>query len=304
MKILFQNTLIFLIILLQVSCQTIQPRTNNTEPVKTYNNPPKIISFEAEPPFVPEGNPYTLSWKTQDATEVHISGIGQVNPSGHYTVNNPNLDKEKIILTAINNSGFPPATKQLAMQVVMFSTKAPPGVPFNKPVLMLADQHKLKRYEKNYRFQPIHKIHDPGRLRPATPPAQIKPTRVVRTQPLRQMDTATRVHDHRSGLPAPRLLSPANHKRFNHYPRNLTLRWQAVANAKNYTLEIDCLNCCARGKWCTDVGKKFKRVPGLTRSHYKFQFVGAQAGRWRVQAVDKNGKPGRKSQWYNFVFTR
>jgi hypothetical protein len=37
---------------------------------------------------------------------------------------------------------------------------------------------------------------------------------------------------------------------------------------------------------------------------YTFDFVGAQPGRWRVWALDKNGKPGQKSPWWTFHYTR
>lgn len=317
MKALFQNTLLFLIILILVSCKAIELRPNATPSSSLdniSNNPPRIISFDAEPPFVTEGNAYTLSWNTNNATDVHISGIGRVSPSGHHTVSSSTPDKGDIILTASNNAGFPPVTKHLPMQMVMFSTKAPPGVPLNKPVFILADQNKIRHYKRTYQFQPINRASGFGTLHPATPQIRPRPAGVVRTLPLQQARTAAPivrdhrskpiVHDHRSNLSAPQPLSPANQSRFSHYPRNLTLRWKAVANAKSYTVEIDCLNCCARGKWCSDIGKTFKRIPSLTSTQYKFQFVGAQAGRWRVQAVDRNGKAGKQSQWSNFRFTR
>lgn len=335
MKALFQNTLLFLIILILVSCKAIELRPNATpssSPDNISNNPPRIISFDAEPPFVTEGNAYTLSWKTNNTTDVHISGIGRVSPSGHHTVSSSTPDKGDIILTASNNAGFPPVTKHLPMQMVMFSTKAPPGVPLNKPVFILADQNMIRHYKRTYQFQPINRAPGFVTLQPATPQIRPRPVGVVRALPLQPARTAAPIvhdhrskpivrdhrskpivhdhrskpviRDHRSVLSAPQLISPANQSRFSHYPRNLTLRWKAIANAKSYTVEIDCLNCCARGKWCSDIGKTFKRIPSLTSTQYKFQFVGAQAGRWRVQAVDRNGKAGKQSQWSNFRFTR
>ncbi len=311
MKTFFQNTLILLIILFLVSCKAVElrpdtapasppPSSSSSTPVSS--SPPRIIAFEANPSFVPEGSSLTLNWKTDNASEVHISGIGRVSPSGQQTITS---DKDNIILTASNNSGFPPVTKILPRQMVVFSTKAPPGVPLNTPVYILADQNKLRNYKRTYQFKPVNRVSDFGRLHPANPQIRTRPVGVVRVKPLPQAMTATSViHDHRSNLSAPQLLSPRNQSRINHYPRNLTLRWKPVANARSYIVEIDCLNCCARGKWCSETGKTYKRIPSLSSTQYKFQFIGAQAGRWRVQAVDRNGKAGKQSQWYNFRFTR
>lgn len=303
MKIIFQKTLLFLIILSLASCQSIEPR-GNTSPAQTNvnNKPPIIISFDAEPPFVIEGNAYTLRWQTNNATNVHISGIGAVSPSGQHNVNNPDLDKRDIILTASNNAGFSPVTQHLPVQVVVFSTKAPPGIPLNTPVIILANHNKLLSYKRIYQFKPV--IRSSAFTAPQSANSQVnsRPVSANQVIPLQQAIYSPPVH--RSTLTAPRLLSPANRTRFSHYPRNLTLRWTAVANAKSYNIEIDCMNCCAQGKWCSDTGRTFKRVPSLSSTRYKFKFVGAQAGRWRVQAVDKNGKPGKQSQWSNFLFTR
>ena len=325
MKTFFQNTLILLIILFLVSCKAVElrpdtapaspsPSSSSSTPVSS--SPPRIIAFEANPPYVPEGSSFTLNWKTDNASEVHISGIGRVSPTGQQTIT---PDKDNIILTASNNSGFPPATKQLPMHTVMFSTIAPPGVPLNQPVYIIADKNKFYQYKKTYRFKAISRVSDFSKVRPATPQntpprtTGVTATSVIRDHRNSSAPSVIRDHrnssapsvirDHRS-LPAPQLLSPRNQSRLNYYPRNLTLRWKPVANAKSYIVEIDCLNCCARGKWCRETGKTYKRIPALTHTQYRFQFVGAQAGRWRVQAVDRNGKAGKPSQWYNFVFTR
>ncbi len=320
MKTLFQNTLIFLIILLLVSCKAVELRpdtssSSSSSPPSTHasNIPPRIIAFEAEPPFVPEGSSMTLNWKTDNATDVHISGIGRVSPSGQRTISNSASDNEDIILTASNNSGSPPATKILPRQIIVFSTKAPPGIPLNTPVYALADKIKLRNYKKTYHFKALNRTSG---LKPSyaansqfnsRPQLNSRPGSINRVKPLPQaIHTAVPVagYNYSSRLPAPQLLRPLNQSRFSYYPRKLTLRWKPVANAKSYIVEVDCLNCCAPRKWCTDVGKTYRRVPSLTSTQYSFQFVGAQAGRWRVQAVDKNGKAGKPSQWYNFVFTR
>jgi hypothetical protein len=105
-------------------------------------------------------------------------------------------------------------------------------------------------------------------------------------------------------LPAPSLVSPDNGTAFNHFPRRTTLAWRLVPGAKSYTVEVDCYQCCQTNKWCTDVGRKWKEAPGLTTTSYSFDFVGAQPGRWRVWAVDAQGRPGPKSAWWEFRYTR
>jgi len=105
-------------------------------------------------------------------------------------------------------------------------------------------------------------------------------------------------------LSAPVQTSPTSGSVFDNYPRTTTLRWSPVSGAASYTVEIDCYHCCQSGKWCTDVGKTWKVVPGLTGTSYTFDYVGAQAGRWRVWAVDSSGVEGFKSVWWNFRYTR
>jgi len=72
-------------------------------------------------------------------------------------------------------------------------------------------------------------------------------------------------------------------------------------------VELDCLHCCESGKWCSDLGKPWKVAREITAARtpgYKFEFAGAQPGRWRVWAVDKAGHEGEKSPWRTFRFTK
>ena len=69
-------------------------------------------------------------------------------------------------------------------------------------------------------------------------------------------------------------------------------------------MEIDCYQCCEANKWCAEVGRVWKVQSRLNNTNYTFVFVGAQPGRWRVWAVDAAGRPGRKSPWWEFRFTR
>jgi len=105
-------------------------------------------------------------------------------------------------------------------------------------------------------------------------------------------------------LPAPQQISPPDGAVFRHYPRRTTLRWRAVPGAVSYTVEIDCYHCCQSNKWCREVGRAWKVIPNIQGTSYTFQFVGAQPGRWRVWAVDALGRPGIKSPWWHFRYSR
>lgn len=89
-----------------------------------------------------------------------------------------------------------------------------------------------------------------------------------------------------------------------HVPRTTVAKWDPIPGATRYTIEVDCMHCCGRGKWCADVGSKWQIVPDLKDPTYTFDWVGAQPGRWRVWATDETGKRrGPKSEWTNFDWT-
>lgn len=99
-------------------------------------------------------------------------------------------------------------------------------------------------------------------------------------------------------LPAPVLVSPRNGTIFSHYPRTTKLDWNPVAGAVKYKVEIQYCSPSGCGVWAVS----YPIVIRLT-SDYTFNFVGAQPGRWRVWAIDANGKEGLKSAWWNFRYT-
>ena len=105
-------------------------------------------------------------------------------------------------------------------------------------------------------------------------------------------------------LMTPRQLSPLNNTTFHHYPRRTTLRWTRVRGAVRYGLEIDCFHCCQSGRWCYNVNHRPWRSAITTANHYRFNFVGAQPGRWRVWAIDAKGRKSAKSPWRYFRYTR
>ena len=101
-------------------------------------------------------------------------------------------------------------------------------------------------------------------------------------------------------LPAP-LTGTARYPAPGSSPETGRITWKKVSGAASYTLELDCSNCCV-GKWCSDVGKSWKVVrfrqsesPGWT-----FNADDMRGRRWRVWAVDKEGREGEKSPWRTF----
>ena len=105
-------------------------------------------------------------------------------------------------------------------------------------------------------------------------------------------------------LRTPRVISPRNNAVFNHYPRKTVLKWKRVKGAIEYGVEVDCLNCCKSGKWCLDVTKKAWKNTKTKNTSLNFNYVGAQSGRWRVWAIDKNGNKSPKTKWRKFRYTK
>jgi hypothetical protein len=96
-------------------------------------------------------------------------------------------------------------------------------------------------------------------------------------------------------------VSPPNGTVFNNYPRATELVWLEVASAKSYNLEHTFLQ---PGQHCAGYAGRGVQVTGITDARYKFDFVGAQPGCWRVWAVFPDGQEGPKADWWEFVYTR
>ena len=105
-----------------------------------------------------------------------------------------------------------------------------------------------------------------------------------------------------ANLPAPALVTPRDQAIFRNHPREVRFAWSRVPQAASYTIEIDCLGCCAPGRWCSEVQGRDQVVPNLTAITYSFEFWGDRQGRWRVWAVNGRGRPGAKSAWSGFAF--
>jgi hypothetical protein len=245
--------------------------------------PPMIFFFKAEPPHVMAGDTTTLTWRVENAERVEISGLGQVPPSGSRSVEP--REQSHFQLSAIGSDGKR-STAELMVGIAQPMVIEPPPRRFEQPV-----------------------VRPPARLeRPVIAPAQsIEQPEIRRIQPndrreLRAIYPATMQALRILATPAQQ--SPRDGSRFSHHPRQTRLQWAPVEGAASYTVEVDCYQCCRSNAWCTDIGKAYKVQPSLRATSYNFNFAGAQPGRWRVWAVDKNGRAGAKSGWWKFSYTR
>jgi hypothetical protein len=104
-----------------------------------------------------------------------------------------------------------------------------------------------------------------------------------------------------SGVPTP--LTPADGSIFDNFPRKTTVSWTAVSGAVEYRVEVD---FSFSGVWASE--NPDRPTPPHTYSSkttsFSFNFVGAQPGRWRVSAIDREGHRSEPSPWWSFRYTR
>jgi hypothetical protein len=111
-------------------------------------------------------------------------------------------------------------------------------------------------------------------------------------------------------LPAPTQLSPADGAIFDDAPpRKTKLEWAAIEGAVGYSVEVDFCRGPTKGNAdCVEpqphILKGMPPMTDITQTSYEFNFIGAQPGRWRVWAIDKDGNEGFKSPWRAFAYTR
>lgn len=112
-------------------------------------------------------------------------------------------------------------------------------------------------------------------------------------------------------LPDPIQLAPQDNQDFDVFPRNTRLEWRPVTGAVSYAVEIE--SCWNRSpeeqKRLPDDGEcinpaGYEEKSGLNGTTYEFIFKGAQPGRWRVWATDKDRKRGIKSPWRRFTYLK
>ncbi len=114
-------------------------------------------------------------------------------------------------------------------------------------------------------------------------------------------------------LNAPVQLAPGNNETLLGFPRTTTLQWEKVEGASRYEVEVDyCLNS-PDPKQCVGPTPLVFAFPFLREpprpnttkdTSLTVDFVGSQPGRWRVWAVDKDGRRGFKSPWRMFTYAR
>lgn len=122
---------------------------------------------------------------------------------------------------------------------------------------------------------------------------------VVRPEPIATTASA----EPAANLPAPKLLAPAHGTVFDHYPRETVVIWEPVPLAAAYRVELD-YGHAASGTWQSQRTGNPPWIFAARETRQKFNFIGAQPGRWRVWAVDAQGRAGAKSEWWEFSYTK
>ena len=99
-------------------------------------------SLTANPATIEQGQSSTLSWTTQDATEVTLEGIGKVGPSGSQMVTPTTSTTYR--LTATGEGGSQEATARV--------TVTPPTAPPESGVIPSSEQELFARSVKDIHF--------------------------------------------------------------------------------------------------------------------------------------------------------
>jgi len=108
-------------------------------------------------------------------------------------------------------------------------------------------------------------------------------------------------------LPPPVQVTPQDNAVFDIHPRTTTLVWKPVVGAISYGVEVEsCWNVLSgKGARLPDDDcinpSPYDENFALNGTTYEFVFKGAQPGRWRVWAIDKEHRPGVKSSWRRFL---
>ncbi|MBO0797544.1 MAG: energy transducer TonB [Blastocatellia bacterium] len=91
-------------------------------------------------------------------------------------------------------------------------------------------------------------------------------------------------------LPAPALTSPKDNEFITTGQRRVVLQWEPVPCARRYKVRIEKEGKRA-GKWTLD------HTTEVTATTYEPDFAGADAWRWRVEAINAAERDGKWSEW-------
>jgi hypothetical protein len=101
-------------------------------------------------------------------------------------------------------------------------------------------------------------------------------------------------------LATPVPASPLNGSILTNFPRTTKLKWETVANANSYMVEID------YRMPGPEVNNPWATLTTFNTSNLEvsFNFPGDQPGRWRVIAIDRNGvnRQSQPSAWQSFEY--
>ncbi|MEQ8956317.1 MAG: serine/threonine-protein kinase [Coleofasciculus sp. C2-GNP5-27] len=103
-------------------------------------------------------------------------------------------------------------------------------------------------------------------------------------------------------LNPPKPIHPLNGTVINSYPRTTTLSWTRVSGANSYRVEIDVYYHQAR-TWCSERKPNncgTYKLEEVKTTSFTYTEGGAGLRRWRVWAIDANGREGLKSEWQEF----
>ncbi len=127
----------------------------------------------------------------------------------------------------------------------------------------------------------------------------------------RQLDIAiereSSASDMRSGrLPAPDIVFPTDGEELFGFPRITKLQWSPVPDAASYSVELEGCQGNTKEKGCFNsfpiALPRYPPMSGIKGTSYEFEFLGNQPGRYRIWAVDADGKPGKKTPWIVFYY--
>lgn len=94
----------------------------------------------------------------------------------------------------------------------------------------------------------------------------------------------------------------------------LIMNWAPIDGASTYTVEVDCFGCGQYpNSWYSLSGNPWHIKPGLGRRtlgnpiysskiHVMLREAGGTSIRWRVWAVDSEGRKGHRSNWCQLAF--